>query len=205
MRILAAGRKAVRYLLVALAALTAGLLTGCHEDAVTYRFIGDSIIKRWDLQNSFPTLVTENCGLMGSGLEHLQSYAGRCHGRQVVVMCGTNECWLLPTEEEAADYAVKYVDALIALQAERVYVFSILPRRFENDPEEQYNANIRLMNRAISVEIGARWMGTVSYIDVYDLFLDKDGELNMNLTYDGLHPNPEGYEILTRALNHQIL
>lgn len=205
MRILAAGRRTVRFLLVAIASLTASLLSGCHEDAVTYRFIGDSIIKRWDLQSSFPTLVTENCGLSGSGLEHLQSYAGRCHGRQVVVVCGTNDCWIPSTQEEVADYADKYVDALMALDADRVYVFSILPRRYENDPEKQYNDNIRMMNRAISAEIANRLIGTVCYLDVYNLFLGKDGLLNMNLVYDGLHPNPEGYEILTRALNKQIL
>lgn len=202
---LSTGRRVLRAILGTVMALTGLLLCGCSDDATLYRFIGDSIVKRWDLQNSFPTLVTENCGLSGSGLEYLKSFAGRCAGQQVVVVCGTNDCGLPDTEELARQYAGEYVDALVALNADRVYVYSIIPRRFDNDPETHLNDNIRVINRAIAAEIASRAGEPIVYLDIYDLFLDKDGLMNMNLTYDGLHPNSEGYEIFTRVLNKKIL
>ena len=87
--------------------------------------------------------------------------------------------------------------------ADRVYVYSILPRCFDTDPEN-INESVQLMNKAIYAELTARSGLSVVYLDVYNSFLDKDGSLNMNLSYDGLHLNPEGYEILTKALNKKI-
>lgn len=192
-----------KMIFMALGAIFALTTFSCSEDEETYRFIGDSIIHRWDLQNSFPTLITENCGLSGSGLEHLQSYSGKCQGTKVIVMSGTNDCGDFRNAQQAAEYAKEYVDALVTLGADRVYVYSILPRCFDTDPEN-INESVQLMNKAIYAELTARSGLSVVYLDVYNSFLDKDGSLNMNLSYDGLHLNPEGYEILTKALNKKI-
>lgn len=100
-----------KMIFMALGAIFALTTFSCSEDEETYRFIGDSIIHRWDLQNSFPTLITENCGLSGSGLEHLQSYSGKCQGTKVIVMSGTNDCGDFRNAQQAAEYAKEYVDA----------------------------------------------------------------------------------------------
>lgn len=198
-------RRKARYILLSVtAAVISVAISSCAENAVTYRFIGDSIIVRWDLQNSFPILVTENSGLSGSGIDYLKEFAGRCVGEQVVVNCGSNDSWNFSTPQAAADYAVDYVGTLGKLGADKVYVFSITPRRYESD-EEQLNANIRLMNNAIAAEVAEHPELPIVYIDVYDCFLDSDGKFNLNLTYDGLHLNPAGYEILTKELNKHIL
>ncbi len=194
--------KLIRFLLLLLAAIIPG---ACSESPMTYRFIGDSLVTRWDLQSSFPTLITSNCGKSGSGIEHLQAYAGKCEGQTVSVMSGTNNCHTLSTRELCEAYAREYVDALEAFGAGRVYVFSILPRHFQGKEEAQANANIRMMNECIRTELAGRSNSTIVYLDVYHEFLDKDGKLNVNLSYDGLHLNPEGYEILTDKLNKEIL
>ena len=133
----------------------------------------------------------------------MQSYSGKCQGTKVIVMSGTNDCGDFRNAQQAAEYAKEYVDALVSLGADRVYVYSILPRCFDTDPEN-INESVQLMNKAIYAELTARSGLSVVYLDVYNSFLDKDGSLNMNLSYDGLHLNPEGYEILTKALNKKI-
>lgn len=42
-----------KMIFMALGAIFALTTFSCSEDEETYRFIGDSIIHRWDLQNSF--------------------------------------------------------------------------------------------------------------------------------------------------------
>lgn len=180
------------------------LFTGCSDlDNTTYRFIGDSIVARWGLQNSFPTLITRNSGNSGSGIKHLESFKGQCGGEIAVVLTGTNDVGTMYTEQEMENYAEQYVEALTRFGAETIYVFSILPRNFKNDP---YNLldKITTLNALIEARIEAAQNKTIVYLDVYDDFLDGDGRFNMNLSYDGLHLNPEGYEILTRKLNHYI-
>lgn len=38
------------------------------------------------------------------------------------------------------------------------------------------------------------------YIDLYDALCDSEGNFDMKYTYDGLHPNVHGYEIITKAI-----
>ena len=41
----------------------------------------------------------------------------------------------------------------------------------------------------------------VEFIDLYDRFTDKDGLLDRNLTYDGIHLNGKGYLVWKKALS----
>lgn len=181
------------------------LTSSCNdEDEQTYVFTGDSIIARWDLQNSFPILITRNDGKSGSGLAYLQDRAGMSAGQIAVVLSGTNDYRTITSDEDAREYAAGYILALRGLGAKRVYAISVLPRAFKNDDATTLPTIMKL-NRAISDEINRTAEGSVIFVDVYDQFLDGDEGFNMNLTYDGLHLNPEGYAILTSALNHHLL
>lgn len=175
----------------------------CDSDVTTYNFIGDSIVTRWDLQASFPVLVTRNFGLSGSGVKYLEDKHGRFDGAIVTVLSGTNDYRSVTSSIEAEKYALRYVDAIVGLGASRTYVLSILPRAFSDDNEHTL-PTISMINQAISREIRLRENPSIVYLDVYDDFLDKNGHFNMNLSYDGLHLNPEGYEILTSTLNRYI-
>lgn len=179
------------------------LLSGfsaCDSDVTIYNFIGDSIVARWDLQASFPVLVTRNAGLSGSGVAYIESKRGCFDGGVVTVLSGTNDYISVTTALAAEEYAVRYVDAIEGLGASHTYVFSILPRASLGDGEHTL-PTISMINTAIRHEISARDNPSIVYIDVYDDFLDNNGHFNLNLSYDGLHLNPEGYEILTSRLN----
>lgn len=181
--------------------LLALLATACHNEDKDPRldFIGDSIVARWDLAESFPSFQTANYGKSGSGITYIQSRAGYFAGQTVVVLTGTNDN-LLMQGEAARQYAEDYVQAIVGLAASRTYLFSVLPREFTND-DPGVNERIRRFNQMVR-EISDNIPGIV-YLDVYQDFI-KDGKINPQLYNDGLHLSPYGYEILTQALLKEL-
>lgn len=179
----------------------------CAEDEVPERlnFFGDSEISRWGLQNSFPTLWTENYGNPGTGVVYLEECRGKSGNVPYVVLSGTNDAWTLHYSREFDAYAVRYVDAVLAIGSGPVYLFAILPRSVDDGCPHALHETIPELNRAILTELKRREEPRVTYIDLYDRFLGPHGGLDMNLSYDGLHYNRYGYEILTKALNDRIL
>ena len=103
------------------------------------------------------------------------------------------------------EYALRYVDAVSALTTGSVYIYSIMPRAREDGSVHGLHDTILSMNAAIRAEIDSRHDPRLIYLDVYSSFLGEKGGLNMNYSYDGLHLNPYGYEILTKALNEKLL
>lgn len=189
----------LRDILVAFAALV--LMSSCSDDVKDARldFIGDSIVARWDLAEYFPSRLVYNYGKSGAGIEYIESLAGRFAGRNVVVMIGTNNNYLF-VESEREDYARKYVDAINALDAKRVYLYSVLPRDFTSDRDD-VNDDIAEFNAVVKRMVES--MPAIVYMDVYDDFL-HDGKIDFQLYSDKLHLSPYGYEILTKTLLHEL-
>lgn len=189
----------LRDILVAFAALA--LLSSCSDDVKDARldFVGDSIVARWDLAEYFPSRLVYNYGKSGAGIEYIESLAGRFAGRNVVVMIGTNNNYLF-VESEREDYARKYVDAINALDAKRVYLYSVLPRDFTSDRDD-VNDDIAEFNAVVKRMVES--MPAIVYMDVYDDFL-HDGKIDFQLYSDKLHLSPYGYEILTKTLLHEL-
>ena len=191
--------KYLHEILVAFAALF--LLSSCSDDVKDARldFVGDSIVARWDLAEYFPSRLVYNYGKSGAGIEYLESLAGRFAGRNVVVMIGTNNNYLF-VEPDREDYARRYVDAITALDAKRVYLYSVLPRDFTSDRDD-VNDDIAKFNAVVKHIVES--MPAIVYMDVYDDFL-HDGKIDFQLYSDKLHLSPYGYEILTKTLLQEL-
>lgn len=191
--------KYLHEILVAFAVLF--LLSSCSDDVKDARldFVGDSIVARWDLAEYFPSRLVYNYGKSGAGIEYLESLAGRFAGRNVVVMIGTNNNYLF-VEPDREDYARRYVDAITALDAKRVYLYSVLPRDFTSDRDD-VNDDIAEFNAVVKRMVES--MPAIVYMDVYDDFL-HDGKIDFQLYSDKLHLSPYGYEILTKTLLQEL-
>lgn len=191
--------KYLHEILVAFAVLF--LLSSCSDDVKDARldFVGDSIVARWDLAEYFPSRLVYNYGKSGAGIEYLESLAGRFAGRNVVVMIGTNNNYLF-VEPDRDDYARRYVDAITALDAKRVYLYSVLPRDFTSDRDD-VNDDIAEFNAVVKHIVES--MPAIVYMDVYDDFL-HDGKIDFQLYSDKLHLSPYGYEILTKTLLQEL-
>jgi lysophospholipase L1-like esterase len=61
------------------------------------------------------------------------------------------------------------------------------------------NDDIKKINKELKKQIVKE-----QYINIYDELIDKDGSLNLKYTTDGIHLNPEGYEIYLNFI-HQIM
>lgn len=172
-------------------------LLSCADDVkdIQLDFIGDSIVARWDLAESFPSYRTKNYGVSGSGIEYLESMSSRFNGRTVVILSGTNNNYLM-TEADRTAYMRRYVDAILALGADKVYLYSVLPRDFSHD---RTDINEDIFKFDSIVEEAVADFSDIVYLNIYRLFL-KDGKINPQLYSDGLHLSTYGYEILTRFL-----
>lgn len=191
-------QRLLKHLLLFVAATT---LAGCNDEPDDRRmdFVGDSIIARWDIAESFPAWQVYNYGRSGAGIDYLETLAGLCAGADAVVLIGTNNNDLMGPGTRA-DYARRYRDALGALGADHVYLYPVLPLDFGTNPGEA-NANIAAFNALIESEVAD--MPTVTYLNVYSRFL-LNGKINPQLYNDGLHLSPYGYEILAEALKSAI-
>lgn len=156
-------------------------------------FLGDSIVARWDVKRFFPAHSVENLGVSGEGIKYVESMAHSFCNDIVVVMIGTNDLkWI--NSEEQDPYVERYVKAIYNLDASTVFLFSILPRSRSTD-SENIHQKITSLNKKIQSKVNGT---SVVFIDVYEKFY-KNG-MNSQYSYDGLHLNEYGYELLSESL-----
>lgn len=190
----------IRKLIYASLTILAAIIAGCNDtldEKTTLTFVGDSLIARWDLQNSFSSLITYNKGLSGSGVKYLESLAGAMSQRNVVVLTGTNDSPLFTDDETRHQYEQQYISALEALGAKKIYLIEVLPRDINGDGNI-LNNSIALFNAEIGEMI--KDIPDITHIKAYDQFLGKDGCIVEEYYNDRLHLSPQGYEILTNKI-----
>lgn len=174
------------------------LMSGCDDkDIKELYFVGDSIISRWDLDEYFQHYVTNNQGVSGAGIDYIESLGQTETGHDVVVMIGTNN---MSVDLDTEAYANRYVDAIMALDARRVFLYSVLPRDF-NGEQEALLPVIKRFNTTVRSLVAGE--SSVCYIDVYDKFM-VGGHIDYGLYYDRLHLTSSGYEILAKALEEKL-
>ena len=191
------------------------LLTGCADNrdyAVIYQekcdkfasqnikdfncdidFVGDSITEGYDVKKFYPDYKVANRGISGDTtdmlLTRMEVSAFDLQPKVISLMIGTNNL----------DTCLNNYDAILNgfhenLPNTHVVVVSILPRRGEDLCKKIIENNERI-NLLIQKY-------TYCYVDVYQLFVSKDNQYQVDesLFKDGLHPNKNGYQVLTEAL-----
>ena len=176
------------------------LMCSCVNDDKfsTFYFLGDSIIGKWDIQVYFPVYTVYNDGLPGAGIDYIERCKGMYTDKNVVIMIGTND---MRMELDEKTYAKRYVKAVNNLHARQIYVYAIMPRNYETD-SPNINNKIEKVNQAIQEQFKIEKQ-EVHYLDIYNIML-KDGRMNMQYCYDGIHLNDYGYEILRNKLQQSL-
>lgn len=178
------------------------LFSGCQDDLANdnaFYFVGDSLIARWPLGETFPSYLTYNLGKSGAGINYIQELRFRFVGNDIVVLIGTNDNNYL-TSENIDEYLYTYLNSINELTDRTIYLFSVLPREFKTD-DKYINDKISSFNDKVKASLKA--YPNIIYIDVYNDFMDGN-HINYQYYSDGLHLNTYGYDILSDKLFHAI-
>lgn len=172
---------------------------------VVLNFLGDSIIDYWkNLDDYFPGYECHNYGWSAKGID---TFLGKVdvkslENTECVVEIGTNDMRKVINAQTIDKYIDHYVDILISLKAKRIYLLSLLPRNRAKDGGFDFNSYYPEINRKIQESVANR-LNNVVYVPLYDTFL-KDGKINKEYTYDGLHPNTKGYEVMAKIIKEYM-
>jgi len=175
-------------------------------------WVGDSITHFWENANGKKTFAEKfgqykifNFGFGGDHTENVLwnvLYGGEldgCTARLVTLMIGTNNTWGDSAEDIAAGIKA-CVEAIRKKQPQaKLLLMPILPREVAKDRGEQKLARKNgeiVMPKQAKVNELIRPLAdgkTVIWCDLWPLFIDKDGEVDVTLFADGTHPNAAGY------------
>lgn len=184
-------------------------------------FMGDSITDGWKLAEYFPDKPYINRGISGQTtpqmLVRFRADVVDLKPKAVVILAGTNDIagnTGAMTLEDIAGNIVSMVELAKANNI-RVVLSSVLPvsDRLKNKEGNLIIQTSRRPNERVTALND--WLKKYAaetdsiYLDYYSATVAPDGTLKDGISYDGLHPNAEGYKVMqslaekaiARALN----
>ncbi len=180
-----------------------------HADKLDVLFIGDSITSGWlDIgkavwEKEFVPLRAVNIGIAGSQTSHLlwqfeNGAIDGIHPRVAVLMIGVNNIVASPSQS-AADIARGISVIVTKLRGKLPNTQILLLGTFPKDPAPNMpdRLKIRELNSIIAQLNDGQW---IRFLDIGGGFLDKDGNLNPDVSPDGVHLTELGYQKWARAI-----
>jgi lysophospholipase L1-like esterase len=167
-------------------------------------FLGDSITDLYPLETGFPERTLINRGIGGdttSGiLERLDDTVIILEPTHLILLIGVNDLSLGRSVEAIAEDYETILDRLRSAFPDLIlYVISVYPvNGLTYAPLELIADKIPQLNLLIAAMAPAY---DATYIDLYPFLLDETTDrLKAEYADDGLHPNAEGYAVITAFL-----
>ena len=173
-------------------------------------FIGDSIIEIYNVELFDGLLSTKvyNRGISGDTsdrlLERLDVNALNILPQNLVVLVGTNDLSRKRSASAISDNVSQVIDKSKAANVDNIVICSLLPINKSVNSKMvgiRTNKNIKDVNARLEALCEQK---QVTYVDLFSKLEDKDGNFDKQYTYDGLHPNAKGYEVITGALEKAL-
>lgn len=179
------------------------------EDYTNYLFLGDSITDYYDLDKYYEGLPVVNSGISGNTTEDiLNDMKNRVYNynpSKVFLLIGTNDLIHDKNVDEITSNIEKIISEINGNKPQaEIYVESIYP---VNDNLDEDMVNVRDNDDIIEINKQVKKYCTdngYTYINMYDKLLDEDGNFSEKYTDDGLHPNENGYEIITKEIKKYL-
>src|SRR5436305_12680170 len=164
-------------------------------------FTGSSSIRFWrTLGQDMDPLAVVNRGFGGAQIAHVSHYADRIilpyRPRAVVLYAGVDDLLWGKTPEEVLIEFQHFVGLIHAALPETwIYFVSIKPTRL-------FGSHWAAMTRTNAlIEEFVHTQAKVEFIDVSTALLDAQAKARPEfLSWDGLHPNRQGYELMTSRI-----
>ena len=172
-------------------------------------FIGDSITHQWDLDYFFPGYSIKKHAVVGAKVQDIDRWdVSDCEGLTTVILIGTNDIGLIRSGDSNAKssrsyFAKLFMERARRINAEKLVVVSILPRNYLGEQDTSVNLNIELQNAVLKDSLQSSSL-RFTFVNAFPFFLGDGYEIDEDLLYDGLHPSPEGYEVLTRRVREKL-
>ena len=176
-------------------------------------FLGDSITDYYDLNKFYSGYNVVNSGISGNKtydiLENMKERVYRYNPSKIFILIGTNDIPENKTNEEIVNNIDTIIKKIKKNRKEaKIYLESIYPiNNTDNDKishamvGKRTNENIKEINKKLK-KIAQK--EKISYIDMYSLLEDSDGNLNLDYTREGLHMSDEGYEVITKKIKQYL-
>lgn len=166
-------------------------------------FFGHSQIEMSDFRKYFPNVKIVTSGYPGDNVSGMRMRVAQIEAlkpSKVFLMCGVNS---LGMKDE--DFKYQY-NALVeeieeASPNSKLYIFNILPEC--NGPLGSTSNNKKIVYRNKFIEEYTQRKNIV-LIDLYSLYADKNGVLFEDVTIDGVHLNPQGYDRWADAIKQYM-
>lgn len=166
-------------------------------------FMGDSITDFWGRKfgKFFPGKPYINRGISGQTtpqmLIRFRPDVLALKPRAVVILAGTNDIAGNTGPMTLEDIEANLLSMVELAQANgvRVVLASVLPTSDYHRPQtaRRPNEKIRALNDWMKNLVKQR---KLVFLDYYSAMIDDQGVLKKELTYDGLHPDEAGYEVM---------
>lgn len=174
-----------------------------------YLFLGDSITDFYDLDKYYPDLPVVNSGISGNTtddiLGDMKKRAYQYNPSKVFLLIGTNDLTHDKSNEEIVEGVEKIIEGIKENRPKaEIYLESIYPVNYSLSPKMvnvRKNDDIKEINKELKKYCKDN---KITYIDMYDLLKDDDDNFDSIYTNDGLHPNDEGYEVITKEIKKYI-
>ncbi len=175
-------------------------------------FFGDSMTDYWRLNEYFTGRDFVNRGIAGqTTLQMLGRFRPdviALNPKVVVILGGTNDI--------AAGYSIEQTETDLMEMVELARAHNIKPALASLLPVSDYHKDVDPRNEMTKVRPPAtilainRWMDAycksegLVYVDYYTPLIDAAGQLQVDASDDGLHPNAKGYRIMSPVVLEAI-
>lgn len=180
-----------------------------NKNYTNYLFLGDSITNYYDLDKYYEGYKVVNSGVCGDQtddiLDDLEKRAYVYNPSTIFLLIGTNDL----DHDKSNEEIIKKIESIVKdlnknLPNAKIYLESIYPINNTNDKQinkplvgKRDNERVVEINDKLEKYCNNK---NCTYIDIYSLLKDKDGNLKLEYAADGLHVSDEGYEVITKEL-----
>lgn len=180
-------------------------------------FLGDSIVRDYDLSRFFPDIKTKlfNCGISGVTTDGLfnviKQGVVRHKPNGIVILVGTND--MSDEHDRRNSEIISNISRLVSelkivLDGVKIALISILPcdeARYGKDSiSKSSRSNARIIEINKTLKDFEKYYKDYIFVDAFKELSDSTGNLINSYTHDGIHLTVKGYDVLTAILNPVI-